>query len=334
MSPNEQKLCFNLPDDAFLEPSWWSRYGLTNNRFRMLDTLFPRDPSCEEAATFFFLGNIDGWKQLRVTAQVTPRTSNSWNSWFFQIVRNGGTIAGNATPYPASRWEAIQAQGFPRFDSHRATLLFEFEIMNSAFNGRNGKAFKNLSFMNIAHRREWCQYDALLIVPDPDSQRGQLIAFEAKLLSELQKENKFYRHFSTSGPKGLKYTPSQLARNLEAGYWVTQDPESQYQPWEFHYVLVDSRYSLNSFTARLESELNGYFKTLEELLGEDPEQVCTDRLNSYDDFVHWTRKHITLFSWKQLKDALGTEFWKAYYDRIQGTPFENVIHKRFEEFCR
>ena len=290
-----------------LDAGWHLNYGIKSRRLAAL--LADRsgrnsfaNPFSETALTLFMLGNIDGWKQLTASPEVRPRSPQheGWDTGFFTALRRGPI----APPAGQNYWGEIGAPPFgDRLDFSRSVLLFEFEVMNSAFNSINGGAFKYLSFLDMRGNPKWGAFDAFLIIPPgagSGDNRGTLIGFEAKLNSDISRHTEIYRHVN------------QIMRNLEAGFWLTHHEASRYSGWDFQYVFIAPRleYDLQGthyswLLSHLDEALTSFRRVIERHLGSEPTR--------YDEFTTWARTHTCHLDWGRLATALGwREFGTGY----------------------
>jgi len=304
-----------LPDE------WYADYGMTTERNDTLLAPFPesnsfKHPDSETALTLFMLGNLDGWKQLGHFNEYGPRSRNGkWNRAFFSSVRNAG-IQGCPE---RGLWSRLNDGIFcdNTLNWSDGLLMFEFEVMNSAFHSIDGKAFKELSFLNIANNRKWGAFDAFMAVPSTrptEQRRGTLVGFEAKLRSDISRHTK---HFDFV---------NQIMRNLEAGYWLTHRNGSLYRNWEFHYVFICPRldYELKSTyyswmlsdVASRQQAVDKYQAVLEHH-GAAPDQ------QHFDAFRQMVSENITVLHWDHLENAIrqgNDNFFQEYLQLLGRLP--------------
>lgn len=301
-----------------LPANWCFDYGLTTDRTRTLLAPFPErnsfeHPGSETALTLFMLGNLDGWKQVGSFQQGGPRSQNgNWNDSFFATVR--GPIGVPRNPHQ-ERWSQLGHGVFTNtaLDWSGSTLFFEFEIMNSAFHKINSTVFKSLSFLKIHGNKKWGAFDAFMAVPlvrPTDRQNGVLIGFEAKLESDISRHTKGFRFVN------------QVMRNLEAGYWLTQHPQSLYRNWQFHYVFICPRLDFEMKTAlyawiladeasRLEAA--DKYRDVLAYHGADIDQ------QHFDAFRKMVRDRVAVLHWGQLADVLRVHqanFFLTYFQAL------------------
>jgi len=220
--------CNNLTDD------WNFSYGIRKSNA----LTGPEDyhnsffnPRSETALTLFLLGNVDRWKQIG-TLKTLPRNNNSkWNKAFFDNIRmsqdNFDSVSlGEVLWTHNKKWKEkifeCEADAL-----QKSNLLFEFEIMNSAFHSVQGKPFKELSFLDIrkSEKTKWSQFDAVLIVPG----KKLFVFFEAKFTRDI-----------TPTTKDVPYV-NQIMRNLESAFLLTNHQDSLYNGWKFKYVFICPR---------------------------------------------------------------------------------------------
>lgn len=303
-----------------LPSNWCFDYGLTTDRTRTLLAPFPErnsfeHPGSETALTLFMLGNMDGWKQVGGLQQGGPRNQKGkWNEPFFSTVRESSGVPASSQQ---EKWSHLNHGVFSDTTLHwsGSRLLFEFEVMNSAFHKISGKAFKCLSFLNIQVNKKWGAFDAFMAVPlkrPTDQLRGVLIGFEAKLESDISRHTKGFRFVN------------QVMRNLEAGYWLTHHPQSLYGNWQFHYIFVCPRLDFEMKTALYAWILSDEASRLEaadkyrDVLayhGADVDQ------QHFDAFLKLVCDRVTVLHWDQLADVLRhhqVNFFPAYFQALAG----------------
>ncbi|MFC1716893.1 hypothetical protein ACFL6S_24715 [Candidatus Poribacteria bacterium] len=115
-----------------------------------------------------------------------PRNSNGgWNEVFFDNIRSkfGDIFSVHDSDALWLHSGALRRKFFgnSEINPQSLILLFEFEIMNSAFCSIGGEVFKKLSFLDIETREGWLTYDAILLAPS-----CKLFVFiEAKYLRDI-----------------------------------------------------------------------------------------------------------------------------------------------------
>jgi hypothetical protein len=311
-------------DDAHLL-SWNLDYGVTHQRADALlagpaDPNSFRNPASETALTLFMLGNLDCWKQVGRLAvrprQLVANRSSVWATNFFKSIRETRAVFRHHDG-PAPLWTRI---GLPiqseSLDFGNSVLLFEFEILNSAFHCVGDETFRDLSFLSLDGMRKWSQYDGFLLVPpkrDAGRSKGLLVGIEAKLSSDCSLRTAFYMHVN------------QIMRNLEAGFWLTNHPGSQYAGWEFHYVFICPQEALDYQTTFYSYVLNGidcalanYKRLLERKLRR---LVRDNALDRWPEFENAARDGRTLLTWRTISNVLTeqkVDFWQQYSERLAG----------------
>ena len=303
-----------------LPDTWHVAYGITSKRHRTLLAALPNrnsfvHPSSETALSLFMFGNMDCWKQSS-WANVARTITGDWSHTFFDGLRCGRETVG-CTQSPL--WAVLEQGVFSdeRLSWQQSILLFEFEVMNSAFHSLNNKAFKNLSFIDIKSNKKWGAFDAFLIVPatqPTENFKGALIGIEAKLGSDISQHT-----------KGFPFV-NQVMRNLEAGYWLTHHDSSLYRHWQFHYAFVCPRQQF-----KLGATL--YSWMLRDLASRDAavtnyRSVLTYHGASVDDsqfesFRQAVRDRVVVLHWDIFAMALqqGREsYWNEYIGRVRSNP--------------
>ncbi|MEA2075050.1 MAG: hypothetical protein U9O85_04890 [Euryarchaeota archaeon] len=217
----------------YLIEDWNLSYGVTKSRSDALTR--PNHPDSflkshsETALTLFLLGNMDGWKQIG-TLKTLPRDKDSkWSKTFFENIRESQDNF-DSTPTRDVLWmynkkrkeEIFECEGE---DIQKSILLFEFEIMNSAFHSVQGKPFKELSFLDIRGKKKWSRFDAVLIVPN----EKLFVFFESKFTRDVTPTTKDYPFIN------------QIMRNLESAFLLTNHQDSLYKDWKFKYALICPR---------------------------------------------------------------------------------------------
>ncbi len=184
------------PHGAVLPNAWHLDYGITPARNHAL-LGSPKNPNSftnprsEPALTLFVLGNIDDWKQVGAFPNGPPRNlNNDWDAGVFEGIRNGHVGAAQGAPL----WAQLPVAPFNNqgLDFATSVLLFEFRVLNNAFNSHDDQAFSSLSFLNIEGYQNWAQFDAFLIVQRAErteNDPGTLIGFECKLSSDISREH-------------------------------------------------------------------------------------------------------------------------------------------------
>ncbi len=101
-------------------------------------------------------------------------------------------------------------------------------------------------------------------------------------------------------------------RNVEAGYWLTHHPLSQWHGWEFHYVLI---------CPRLDDELGATYYAW---IYRNMPQAITDYGHvlqyehahpgqaAFDDFRDWAMEHTHKLHWQHLAVRLHVNFLGEY----------------------
>jgi len=205
----------------------------------------------------------------------------------------------------------------------RATLFFEFEIMNSEFHKINGGAFTSLSFLNIHGYKKWGAFDAFMIVPAirPTEQfRGAFVGIEAKLASDISRHTKRFRYVN------------QIMRNVEAGYWLTHHHESLYQGWQFHYLFVCPKSDFEMKAAHYAWMLADDVKRREAC--DNYRQILSFHRASVDEqqfgaFSRLFQNQVTVLHWDQIANVLRQQeprFLENYFDALAaGTGLSTII---------
>lgn len=300
-----------------LTPNWHLAYGISSDRERTLLAAYPernsfKHPDSETALTVFMFGNMDGWKQLG-SAQCPRNQKGDWNRLFFDALRS---MDGSPEFRQVARWSRLEHGLFQdaTLNWPKAVLMFEFEIMNSKFHSVQGEPFKHLSFLDIGKNTKWGAFDAFMVVPSRDQtgqRKGVLIGFEAKLKSDISRHTKTFPYVN------------QVMRNLEAGYWLTHEPDSLYRNWEFHYVFVCPRlefekkttlYSWMLFDANAKEQAAAMYR---EVLQHHARNVDPQHFQSFCQMV---RDRATVLHWDQLAVALRQDnesFWRVYLDKLR-----------------
>ncbi len=306
-----------------LPPDWNCRYGISSDRLAALLDPYPernsfQHPGSETALTLFMLGNIDGWKQLIAEGE-SPRNEDKWNHHFFDGIR-----AGNGTTYSGHTLWSVLREPFcdGSHNWEKSVLLFEFEIMNSAFHSVNGRVFKDLSFLDIKGNRRWGAFDAFLIVPTKDAahkSKGLLIGFESKFGSDI-----------SHGTKGFPHV-NQIMRNLEAGYWLTHHRDSNYREWIFKYVFLCPRIEftlgtrLYSWMLRDSNSRRQALADYRNVLLRHVEVEAT----TFADFANFVDANVTVLHWDELAHVVSNgqpDFWDNYCAPLNGVPEYAGLH--------
>jgi hypothetical protein len=174
--------------------------------------------------------------------------------------------------------------------------MFEIEIFNNAFNG--GKAIRNPSFLLVP--KKWSRFDALVILPA----HHILLFIESKVGSD-----------GTHGASG--HETIQPIRNLEAAFFLTTLPESQYRGWDFRYLLLCPKSADGKRKQCEEFFLGGYGDELDRydnhLLNENT-AVCAERAGytkPWQQIRPLIKDRLAVVYWSQMMDAL----CKAGFDR-------------------
>jgi|GEM_PF-3545191 len=332
------KTLLNINDKPFCE-DWILKYGLTEDRKKALvegpkdasgkKSKIPKDslfkPNSETALTLFMLGNLDGWKQLQPNRPYPRQNGDSWDPDFFFSFNLVTQDKVDDPPRPDQLWEKL----FGKLNWSKSTLLFEFEVMNSAFNNyKEGGVFKDLSFLNLKANDCWSAFDAFMIVPsETPGLKGTLIGFEAKLGSDI-----------SLGTKDFLYV-NQIMRNLETGYWLTHHEHSQWKGWNFEYVFIcpenDFKMKANYYSWMLADEaskkqaLNCYKKVLELHYKEKENAKSASFLEeNFDKFSSWALKHLTVIHWACLGNLFEKDFFTKYLNKFT-TDVKKSLRDRF-----
>lgn len=309
--------CNNLSDN------WYLSYGLTEDRNNGLtssnehsDSFY--NPTSETALTLFFLGNIDGWKQIR-TLNHLPRTHESkWNKDFFNSVRILKNVY-SKSQININFWnflnEKFEIQGL---DFKNSILLFEFEIMNTAFHSVGRNAFKSLSFLDINHIKKWSKFDAVLIEPN----KKLFVLFESKFTSDIQLKTIKYPYIN------------QIMRNLESAFFLTNHQDSLYKDWTFKYVVICSRkndqYKLKLYSYILKSIEDSL--TIFKNILENEYKSSIRNIEYFEKFEKEIPGSIVKIYWDELGDVLQSnqeDFFINYYNSLEGE-IKEIQKKKFE----
>jgi len=319
--------CNNLTDDRNL-----SCYGITNKRSNVLTN--PKNgrnsffnPRSETALTLFLLGNVDDWKQIG-TLKTAPRDKeDKWSKTFFDNIRvpqdNYDTL-----PSIDALWAHNKEWKEKTFvcradDLQKSTLLFEFEMINSAFHSVRDRAFKELSFLNI--KRKWSKFDAVLIVPG----EKLFVFFESKFTSDISQTTKNYTYIN------------QIMRNLESAFLLTNHQDSRYKDWKFKYVMICPRktiqYKLTYYTYVLdaiEEHISLYKEIIEKEYKSSINKGCYSKY--FELFTRQIPDCIYKIYWDDLGKVLKDKdknFFRDYFNRLKeaGLEQEDIenIKKRF-----
>lgn len=326
--------CDSLNDD------WNLSYGITKSHNDSLtkqnkqgkyhpNNLF--HPHSETALTLFLLGNIDGWKQIG-TLKTLPRGNNSktlWSKTFFDNIRvspdNYDTL-----PSRDALWAHNKEWKEKIFECEdkklqKSTLLFEFEIMNSAFHSVQGKLFRDLSFVDLSDLQKWSQFDAVLIVPGAEL----FVFFESKFTSDITQTTKKYSYIN------------QIMRNLESAFLLTNHQDSHYKDWKFKYVMICPRktiqYKLTYYTYVLESieeNISLYKEIIEKEYKSSINKGCYPEY--FESFTKQIPDCIYKIYWDELGDVLEAKdknFFLNYFNRLKEADLEKGgienINERF-----
>ncbi len=303
-----------------LARNWHLDYGITGDRNHALLAPFPErnsfnHPGSETALSLFMFGNMDGWKQLGHPN--CPRNdANGWRPERFDALRDP---AAQPEYQEVARWPYIDRGVFHdvTLNWRKSLLMFEFEVLNSAFHLVNGRPFRCLSFLDIGANRKWGAFDAFMAVPSihpTENRQGVLVGFEAKLRSDIS------RHTT-----GFSYV-NQVMRNLEAGYWLTHHDDSLYRNWDFWYVFVCTRQDFEMKTAFYSWMLfDGISKEqavtkYREVLEYHHAAVDEQHFASFRQMVH---DRAMVLYWDEVAEALQHEhatFWNDYLTTLQENP--------------
>jgi hypothetical protein len=288
---------------------WNLSYGVTEPRKKaFLDTKH-RDsffnPTSETALTLFMLGNIDGWKQIE-TLNTSPRTNSGWNNVFFDMLRN------NQSVFNISKSSGLWRDLFNEkircdpVEFQKSILLFEFEIMNSAFHTINHKPFKELSFSKIKGKTGWGQFDAVLIIPT----EKLFIFFESKLTSDISKTTRGYPYIN------------QLMRNLESMFLLTTHENSIYKNWNFKYVFICPRKSIHyksTYYAYVLEFITEQLSMFKEIL-KNESQVNENNFETYfESFEKDISNHIFTIYWDTFGKIIqknNSSFFNTYFNNL------------------
>lgn len=322
--------CNNLTDDWNL-----SYYGIRKERSDALinrkhpDSFF--NPLSETALTLFLLGNVDEWKQIGAL-KTTPRDRDyKWSKNFFDNIRrsqdNYDTFPSREVLWAYNKeWkEKIFAREADKLQ--KSILLFEFEMMNSAFHSVQNRAFKELSFLNIRNLRKWSKFDAVLIVPG----EKLFVFFESKFTSDISQTTKEYPYIN------------QIMRNLESAFLLTNHQDSLYKGWKFKYVIICPRktiqYKLTYYTYVLdciEENILLYKEIIEKEYKSSINKGCSPKY--FESFVRQIPECIYKIYWDELGKVLKDKeknFFFNYFNRLKEASLkkEDVenINKRFRE---
>jgi hypothetical protein len=291
-----EKLILNAAD---LPSNWHAAYAMTQRRRTSLlgevsnSSSFFKATS-ETAMTVFMLGQFEGWGQAHLTVEhkagSTPRDlDDGLNREFFQRF---------ASPWASSTPRVSPLGGFlsDRLAIDPDTvadpfLLFELSTFSDAFNG--GKAVQDPSFLK-GNGESSC-FDAITILPAART----LVFFESNL--------------DVDGTHGARqHNVEQSIRHLEAAFFLTTLPESQYCGWDFRYVLLCPKNSTKTgkeferfFTDGNNSHLDEY-----ELRLADPENLqnlCPSRAAyrlQWDTLRSRLSQHLSVIYWSDIMAEL------------------------------
>ena len=179
-------------------------------------------------------------------------------------------------------------------------FFFEHEIMNPAINPfrtSGDEAFKELSFLNIAHKDGWSEFDAYIFLPSAK----RCIFIESKLNSDIKLTVKL---------NGEKIKISQITRAMESAYLFTHHPASNFLGWEYDYLFICPRQEYESgkkeyskAIPRIQNPnltvLRDEYLSLKEKIDPDPVKKSL-----FDDFLSAHHEHIHVLFWDQLFDVL------------------------------
>ncbi len=318
--------CRSLPHN------WYDSYGVRKARSDALTRSSTRkagyssdsfiNPNSETALTLFVLGNTDGWRQVNAFPQAPRVAGKDWNYKFFADLlagRLGTRESGN------SLWR-YHAGDDPIFrdgqkgslflddpvDWNNLVVLFEVEVAGKTFHQRTAKQdqFTGLSFLNVDDLKKWSKFDAVLI--DPTNRCFYFI--EAKLRSDSSTGTKKYPHVN------------QIVRSLEAAFWLTSHPDSNYDGWGFRYVFVSPHlvhdYKLRYYAFALgavDEMLSNYRRLLQGVYGNDLRPVTPSFDQRFGEFRQKAREAVRVVHW----DAFGKvllkhrpQVWDDYFGHI------------------
>ena len=327
-----------LLNQPSLLTNWHSYYGLTQNRADALvhagkNANSLHHPGSETALTLFTFGNLDGWHQIG-RCNPTPRDNSSkWSSDFFSLVReNKFTLSEPRSTNNGLTAILASALHTAIPDLSNAVLMFEFEVLNSAFHPEcsgGKKAFKNLSFLSMG-QGEWSQFDALLIAPS--GQRGTIVFIEAKLTSDVSRS-------TTAFP-----LVNQLVRNLESAYLLTHHDDSLYKGWDFHYIFVCPRTAMEYKTTYYAYALGNRGDNVSESIrcyGRLLEKEYQDRRSGavyekhFEEFENITPERVHVLYWDECAAQCverNCQFWTEYLSAIErlGPTIRKAVEDRLK----
>lgn len=316
---------------------WNLFYGITSKRRDKIsctnvenhDSFFNKNS--ETALTLFILGNVDGWKQIGAL-KTHPRRKdkqNDWNEEFFDKIRGSQDVFNNA-PTSDVLWtnnRKWKEQIFECEDMHlqKSILLFEFGIPNKAFHSKDDRRFVDLSFLDISRRRGiWSRFDALLIIPS----KQRFIFFEAKYKSDESKDTK-------------KYPVSQIIRNLESAFLLTNNQDSLYNNWDFKYVFICPRRiyhdKLTLYSSSLEiDDIKKNISYHKEIIEKNYKSFINKNCyQNYYEFEKETPKRIYKIFWDELGNILQTkhpDFFQNYFNNLSKAGLVEHVENIKERF--
>lgn len=280
-----------------LPENWNFAYGIRDHRRKALlknsghsDSFFK--PSSETAMTTFMLGMLEGWEQAHLVSSKEPANTprnvdGKWSPAFFR------RIADQSTPSSSYRTNALVKFLAERLRLNQdaivdSYLLFEVRTFNHAFNG--GETIRNPSFLTV--EKEWSRFDALVILPVAKT----LVFIESKVESDGK--------HSACG-----YNIPQPIRNLETAFFLTTLPESQYEGWDFRYLLLcprnDEKYCHSFFSKCYAADLDDYEEQLSNSLVsktfanrkkfKEPWNTLRKNLGAHLAIVYWSEMMAELY---------------------------------------
>ncbi len=299
--------------------NWNSYYGIKNDTKCTLITEKFFNSGSEEALKVFMLGNIDGWKQIGALSIIPRHPEDSeWNDTFFESIRrNSNGVLYSSSPRDALWFcKELKEKLFGDIDDsylQSSILLFELEIMGTAFSSVEGKGGRKaeLSFLNIARKPRWSQFDAVLIIP----REKLFVFFECKLTGDLNEGQ---------GVKGHPYV-NQMFRNLESAFLLTHHPDSVYRDWQFKYVLIcpnkmdEYRQKYYSYAFDyIEETIRAYKRVIDNEY--DKSSINKVYYDLFDRFEAEVPNRVLKIYWNELGNALqnkNSSFFQNYLDRLK-----------------
>lgn len=308
--------------------------GRKDHKQRFQDSFF--NPHSETALTLFLLGNVDGWKQIGTLNTLSIDNDSNDSKWSKTFFENICESQDNFDSIPARDvlWTYNKKWKEEIFECEdgslqKSILLFEFEMMNSAFHSVQGKPFKELSFLDIRklEKKKWSQFDAVLIVPN----EKLFVFFESKFTSDI-----------TQTTKDFPYV-NQIMRNLESAFLLTNHQGSLYKNWRFKYVFIcprkTYRYKLKYYPYVLdyiEESISLYKEILDKEYKPSINKECYSKY--FELFAGQSPKHISQIYWDELGKILHDKdknFFSNYFNRLKEACLreENIenIKERFRD---